>query len=1027
MPYQATDARGYTTTYSYDPAFAGAYVTTMQMPTTSNGVQHSVSAWYDFNTGLKTRSTDQNQQTTTYAYDNMARLASVTGPPDPNNGGQSSQTIYTYYDVPTPPVSTVQQNIDGRQTLSWTLFDGFGRATRTATWNDEDPNNPYDQVDTCYDGLGQKYYTSYPYRSTGFNASKACNNSQQPGDTFNYDALGRVTAVTHADNNVVSTDSTQFPTVKTADETGRARENRSDALGRLTMVWEPDAGGNFSYETDYQYDALDNLTQVNQKGDGSQPRLRSFAYDSLSRLLTAVNPESGTINYLYDANSNLIEKDSPAPNQTSSILTIRYDYSYDELNRLLSRSASHQLTDNFTYDLGTVKGIPVHNPIGRLVLSSSATHSIVLGGEKTVDTIHSYDVMGRTEFEVQYPNRSDHTVSQQFNYAYNLDGSLKSIIYPSISYPGPIRIDYGYNRAQRPVSAVDAQDHINYYTGALYTAFGAPSSMIYGVTPNSTGITWTNNYNIRMQPTLLSATSPTQTVLSVGYDFGTCNYNQTNNGNVCKLINGRDATRNQSFTYDNLNRLLSATSSNWSESFGYDPWGNLLQKNVSGSLLPTEFGFNPPLTVNVNNQVTSWCYDAAGNIVGPSGTCPSYTQPTPQAYENVFDGQNRLTSYTVKGTTTTTSYDYDADGQRVSKINPDGSGTLYWYGPGGEALEETDLAGNMTADYIFAGGKRIARLDLPNPCSLTFPVHYYFADHLGSADVITNSDASTIEAETEFYPWGGEHDITDLGIDNHYKFTGKERDPETGLDYFGARYYGSSIGRFITPDWAAKPVTVPYANFGNPQSLNLYSYVKNNPTTFGDPDGHCDVDHEHHGKAWCFFHAIGLAQTQKEEADVTRQALANRGVKIYQNGVQVNLAKVPDSQVIDLGVHYWRAVLASEDGEVNTYTPSAAVAAMAVGHFANGALLESHFADHGTDFGAKTKAEYEQQASKFLNGPRGSGVLEKIRPSNGDIVRYNPATEEFGVARADGTIRTYFKPDPAVHGLPTNLDYFNAQ
>jgi RHS repeat-associated protein len=78
-----------------------------------------------------------------------------------------------------------------------------------------------------------------------------------------------------------------------------------------------------------------------------------------------------------------------------------------------------------------------------------------------------------------------------------------------------------------------------------------------------------------------------------------------------------------------------------------------------------------------------------------------------------------------------------------------------------------------------------------------------------------------------------------LNFANHYKFTGKERDPETGCDYFGARYYCNPIGRFITADWAAKPTAVPYANFGNPQSLNLYSYVKNNPTTFGDPDGHC--------------------------------------------------------------------------------------------------------------------------------------------------------------------------------------------
>jgi RHS repeat-associated protein len=75
-----------------------------------------------------------------------------------------------------------------------------------------------------------------------------------------------------------------------------------------------------------------------------------------------------------------------------------------------------------------------------------------------------------------------------------------------------------------------------------------------------------------------------------------------------------------------------------------------------------------------------------------------------------------------------------------------------------------------------------------------------------------------------------------------YKFTGKERDTESGLDEFGARYYSSSLGRFMIPDWAGKPTAVPYASFGNPQSLNLYSYVNNNPTTTRDPDGHCLED-----------------------------------------------------------------------------------------------------------------------------------------------------------------------------------------
>ncbi len=147
-------------------------------------------------------------------------------------------------------------------------------------------------------------------------------------------------------------------------------------------------------------------------------------------------------------------------------------------------------------------------------------------------------------------------------------------------------------------------------------------------------------------------------------------------------------------------------------------------------------------------------------------------------------------------------------------------------------LEETDLNGTLTNEYIFFGGERTARY---NPTS---GYTFYFSDHLGSADVVTDA-LGNIKEESDYYPFGGERIVTDLGIGNNYKFSGKERDPETGCDYFGARYYCNPIGRFITPDWAATATAVPYANFGNPQSLNLYSYVKNNPTTFGDPDGHC--------------------------------------------------------------------------------------------------------------------------------------------------------------------------------------------
>ena len=68
--------------------------------------------------------------------------------------------------------------------------------------------------------------------------------------------------------------------------------------------------------------------------------------------------------------------------------------------------------------------------------------------------------------------------------------------------------------------------------------------------------------------------------------------------------------------------------------------------------------------------------------------------------------------------------------------------------------------------------------------------------------------------------------------------TGKERDSESGLDYFGARHYSSSMGRFMSPDWSEGPDPIPYADLRNPQSLNLYAYVNNNPLSDFDEDGH---------------------------------------------------------------------------------------------------------------------------------------------------------------------------------------------
>src|SRR6185437_5767109 len=154
-------------------------------------------------------------------------------------------------------------------------------------------------------------------------------------------------------------------------------------------------------------------------------------------------------------------------------------------------------------------------------------------------------------------------------------------------------------------------------------------------------------------------------------------------------------------------------------------------------------------------------------------------------------------------------------------------------------VAETDLAGTTKSEYIFFDGERVARRD---GATGTGGIFYYFSDNLKTASIITDS-AGVIKAESDYYPWGGELQFVN-NDSNDYKFTGKKRDAETGIDYFGARYYSSAMGRFLSPDWSAKEEPVPYAHLDDPQSLNLYAYVENNPLTQVDADGHCEAGGE---------------------------------------------------------------------------------------------------------------------------------------------------------------------------------------
>src|SRR5947207_2176852 len=311
---------------------------------TTNALSQITQNAYYSCTGLLLWKRDQNDFNAarvgpSFNYDLMNRPTSVIYP----DGGR---TIFNYSDVP-PVYSVVSKYIDATNSTNfYDQLDDLGREFRTATANGEPSPNIFDLEEICYDNLGRKSFVSYPYPGQGFVAPHFCSGT---GDAFAYDALSRPTSVTNSDGSVVTTSySGNWTTV--CDQAGRCRKSATDALGRLTTVCEPDpatgvlpTGPACTYETDYQYDTLDNLTRVDQKGNDPNSanwRTRTFTYDSFSRLLSATNPESGTISYSYDNDGNLISKTAPAPNQTGTA-TVTTSYSYDALHRLGYKSYSN--------------------------------------------------------------------------------------------------------------------------------------------------------------------------------------------------------------------------------------------------------------------------------------------------------------------------------------------------------------------------------------------------------------------------------------------------------------------------------------------------------------------------------------------------------------------------------------------------------------------------------------------------------------------------------------------------------------
>ncbi len=786
------------------------YLTKITFPKTGQ-TNHIQTYTYGYNDGELTMATDQNGQSTTYRYNDS--LDRITETDYPDNG----QTMASYNDLPSSLSETATRLVTNGTTVSATsLMDGLGHLTQTQLTTD--PDGPTYSF-TSYDGLGKMYQAWNPTRCS--NQGTNCKNETTWGvTTYLYDDLGRTKSVTEPDNSIVGTTysaNTSCSLTTVTDEALSQRSSCADSFGRLTSVQEAPNNPGYNYVTSYQYDSLNDLLVVTQYGsDSSNARVRNFGYNSLGQLASASNPESGTLIYTYDANGNVSSKAAPAPNGASGAVTTYYQY--DALNRLVEKTYSVSWMPSIVSGYDGV--VPSNcSPAPPSLTDSYATDRRTSMCDGSGATSWSHDKMGRVASEAQTQNSN---ITESWSYSYNLDGSVNQITYPS----GNV-LNYTVGGAGRVTQANDSNN--TYMGGAANTPMYAPQGAILNVA-NGSSILTSNAYNPRLQPTTLSAANSSQTIFSLSYGFNP----GSDNGNVVQIANGvrSDATSSLSFAYDPLNRIQQANTTTtgnncWGEVYTIDAWSNLT--NIAGvQTMPNcnMESLNNPVN-NTNNQITGYCYDLAGNLLD-KGACAG------ASHSFVYDVEGQLQSPPVSGLNSGIAYTYfyDGDGNRVQKCdanpctNAGSPGTLYWRGIGGEVLDESSRTGAMQEEYVYFDGRRIARRDIG-----ANTVHYYFSDYLGSASVITDSNGN-VQEQTDFYPFGGIA-YTSGGDPNHYKFTGKERDSESGLDNFGARYNASSLGRFMTPD----PIGGTPLHIINPQRWNMYAYVMNNPLTYIDPDG----------------------------------------------------------------------------------------------------------------------------------------------------------------------------------------------
>lgn len=569
--------------------------------------------------GTIASSTDELGRVTSYTHDAMDRLASITPPK-----GATAKSSLSYAFANTGVTETLTRDNYARQ-RNYNQLGQLYNQTETAAGTSI-------VVSAKYDGLGQRTFLSHPnYGSaSGY------------GESFAYDALGRLTTATHGDGTSASR-SYSGSNVTLTDERGKVTTQGYSAFGEpnealLSSITQP---GNIV--TSITHDNLGRVTAIAQGG-----LTRSFTFNAKGFLGSETHPETGTTTYTHDLVGNVLSKKIGAATADT--------YAYDNRYRLKTITyGGTSLVLGNTYDNG-----------GRVTQRS-------FNGTTWDYSYDNHDKLLSERLTLTNPAKS-----YTFGYSYDALDSLTSLTYPSGQVVGFAPDAFG--RATQAGG----------YASALgYHANGSLSGLTYG-NGRQLSIALDDKRQRISQRKVGGANLPMQ--LSYGFDAAS---------NLTGINDQQNSGYNQTLTYDDLNRLKTATGVWGNASFAYNDRGDLTSQSIPGRNLTYGYDAQARLSSLSGSIAATLGYDAKGNVLTARG-------------QYGYDAAGNLNLLCLSARADCTSspdqrYGYDGNSRRVLETFANGKRVISVYGLGGQLLRQDDLQEGSNLEYIYVAGERIAQ------------------------------------------------------------------------------------------------------------------------------------------------------------------------------------------------------------------------------------------------------------------------------------------------------------------------------